>query len=140
MWLWAMAIGCSGDGETGDSGETTDPQGACGDVTEIDVTISGRVVNDDGAGIPDANVQLEERNWSPGTVHGEATTDGSGSFSMTARALPVVEGCWGTAVQFWLVGEAQDLVGEKPMNPQIIGAFDDGSLSVDLGPFPLVLR
>lgn len=136
--LASMACKQGSAGETGDTG-TDDPVGACGDVSTIDVVIRGGVRDQDENRVPDAYVALEERNWAPGTIHGESETDGNGEFVLEARDLPVVEGCWGTAVQFWLVGDKGDLAGEKPMNSPIVSAYNDGTLDVDLGSFPLIL-
>src|SRR5687768_2058965 len=97
--IWAF--GCA-DPPDPPRSDTDDPDGACGDVTAIDVTIVGKVRDGAQQWVPGAHVALEERNWEPGTIHGEADTDADGAFEMTAVDLPVVEGCWGVAVQFWL--------------------------------------
>lgn len=133
-------IGCTDSGSATDTDtDTGRPPGACGDVSSIDVSITGGVRDQDEHPVSSAHVALVERNWEPGTVHGEANTDSSGHFTMEATDLPVVEGCWGTAVQFWLEGDKGAQTGEKPMNSLIIGAYNDGSLDVDLGQFPLIL-
>ena len=132
---------CSGPEEVVPTEPSTgEPDGACGDVSAIDVGITGGVVDLDEQPIAGAHVVLEERNWVPGTIHGEADTDEQGRFAMDATNLPVVEGCWGVAVQFYLVGTADDLRDEAPMNSQIIGAYTTGTFAVELGAFPLVLE
>ena len=136
----ALALtACSGEEPGPSTTDTTEPQGACGDVSSIDVSITGTVEDGDGTFLSGVSVWLEERNWNPGTIHGEATSDGAGSFTFQALGLPVVEDCWGTAVQFYLVGETDTLSGEKPMNSPIFNAYDDGSYSVDLGAFGLIV-
>jgi hypothetical protein len=131
---------CSG-GEPGEPPpDSTDQSGACGDVSAIDVRVVGTVEDGDGAAAGDVDVALVERNWTPGTVHGTARTDAAGAFEMDATGLPVVEGCWGTAVQFWLEGTKGQLSGEKPMNSLIIDAYLEARSEVDLGAFPLVVR
>lgn len=140
LWtLWA----CTKDGEpTGDSADETplDTDGACGAVSEVDLSITGGVVDAEGRPLPGAQVWLEERNWKPGQVHGEGTADGAGRFAFDAFDLPVVEGCWGSAVSYWLVGETGTLWGEKPMNPGLSAAVESGATTVDLGAFPLSLE
>lgn len=138
LTFWAIA--CAGPADEPTDTGTDDPQGACGDVSAIDVTITGTVRDGDQQWVPGAEVALEERNWEPGTIHGQATTDADGRFTMSAVNLPVVEGCWGVVVQFWLIGTSGDLSGEKPMNSLIIGAYTDETFSVDLGGGPLILR
>lgn len=137
LTFWAVA--CSGPTDPATETPTDDPQGACGDVSAIDVRITGGAVDADQQPVAGAHVALEERNWVPGTIHGEADTDASGRFALDATSLPVVEGCWGVAVQFYLIGTAGDLTGEKPMNSQIIGSYTTGTFEVELGPFPLIL-
>ncbi len=146
MWrawigLLAAGIGCSGGDDDPTPIDTDDGStgGACGDYLETDVEIVGHVESRSGAPVEGADVWLEERNWAPGTIHGSATSDASGNYSFFARDLPIIEGCWGTAVSFYLAGEIEGFSGDKPMNPPIINAWNDGSLTVDATVFPLVL-
>lgn len=141
---WAsLWVGCGGGGSV-DGSETsetdTELSGACGDVSSMDVTLTGKVVDGDGAGIEGADLWLEERNWSPGRVHGTARSSGGGAFELIAVDLPVVEGCWGTAVSYWLVGDDGARTGEKPLNPEMLHAWEDGTFAADITAFPLILR
>ena len=105
-----------------------------------DFRVVGTVEDDDHQPVADVDLALEERNWSPGTVHGTSRSEASGAFVLDASELPVVEDCWGTAVQYWLVGTRGDLAGEKPMNSLLVRAWLDGVEDVDLGQFPLIVR
>ena len=136
--LWS---GCKEDEEpSSESTADSEPIGACGELSSFDVTVVGRVKDLDNQWVAGVNVALEERNWSPGTIHGASVSDGDGAFSFAASGLPVVEDCWGTAVQYWLVGASGALAGEKPMNPLMVDAYESGLGVVDLGEFPLILR
>ncbi|MEZ4239085.1 MAG: carboxypeptidase-like regulatory domain-containing protein [Myxococcota bacterium] len=128
--------GCSGEATTTTTG-TTDPPGACGAVSSMDVHVVGTVEDDDHLPAAGVEIVLVERNWSPGTVHGTATSDADGAFALDGTDLPVVEDCWGTAVSYWLEGTLGEAWGEKPMNPLLMDAWVDGTFQVDLGAFPL---
>ncbi|MEQ1564232.1 MAG: carboxypeptidase-like regulatory domain-containing protein [Myxococcota bacterium] len=131
---------CAGDPPAQESGADTQ-LGACGEKSEIaSVVIEGRVRDEQQNWVADVDVQLEEWNWDPGTIHGAGRTDATGAFSFTATNLPVLEDCWGTAVQFWLVGEKGYLRGEQPMNPYLIEAYESGAGSVNTGDVPMILR
>jgi hypothetical protein len=141
MLGWLLLWGCEKEPE-GDTGTEPDPDppGACGDVSSFDATIVGRVADASGSSVSGAEIALEERTWTPGTIHGTATSEADGSFSLSATDLPAVEDCWGTAVSFWLVGSAEQTTGEKPMNSPLFDAWSDGTGQVDLGDFPLTLQ
>jgi hypothetical protein len=142
LWIGVFGglAGCAGGDPTTPT-DTDDPYaGACGDILEADMEISGRVEDASGAPVAGADVWVEERNWAPGTIHGQGTTGADGTFAFSILDLPIVEGCWGTAVQFYLAGESAGLQGDKPVNPPIIGAWNDGSMQVELADFPLVLE
>ncbi|MCA9490727.1 MAG: hypothetical protein KC621_12440 [Myxococcales bacterium] len=106
----------------------------------MNVTLTGRVVDGDGVGVEGADLWLEERNWSPGRVHGATLSESGGAFELVGGDLPVVEGCWGTAVSYWLVGDDGARTGEKPLNPELLHAWEDGSFAADISSFPLILR
>jgi hypothetical protein len=139
-WVALGAVAC-GHGElaTGETGGT-EPVGACGDVTSIpELTIVGRVRDVDQNWVEGVDLALEERNWSPGTVNGTATSGPGGQFELVATNLTVVEECWGTAVSYWLHGVTDTAEGDKPMNPDLEHAWSSGSDQVDLGEFPLIV-
>lgn len=138
VWIGIVGVGCAGSDDP-TLAPDPEPAGACGDYHETDVQIVGRVTTADGTPVEGADIWLEERNWAPGTVHGSGTADAQGAYTFDATTLPIIEDCWGTAVDFWLVGEAPGLFGDKPMNPPIINAWNDGSLVVDAETFPLIL-
>lgn len=133
------SLGCRGEEEPSSTETDGVPAGACGEFSSIDVTITGRVRDTDQQWVAGVDLALEERNWSPGTVHGRSVSDSQGSFSFAASGLPILEDCFGTAIQFWLVGQTDDLSGEKPMNPLIIEAWESGEHAISLGEFPLLL-
>jgi hypothetical protein len=138
-WLLLWGCGKEPEGDTGTEPEP-DPPGACGDISSFDATITGLVQDASGNAVGGALVELEERTWTPGTIHGSATAASDGTFVLAATGLPVVEDCWGTAVSFWLLGSSGDLSGEKPMNSLLFDAWADGTGQTDLGSFPLTLE
>lgn len=139
---WGLLLGgCGGGGSsTSETDDTDDHAGACGDVSSMDVVLTGLVVDDDNVGVEGADLVMEERNWSPGHVHGVGRSGPGGAFEMQGVDLPVVEDCWGTAVSYWLVGTAGELTGERPLNPEFLHAWDDGTFTADISDFPLILR
>jgi hypothetical protein len=141
MLGWLLVWGCEKESE-GDSGTEPepDPPGACGEVSSFDAVITGRVQDDAQNAVGSALIDLEERSWTPGTLHGSATSNADGTFTLTATGMPAVEDCWGTAVSFWLVGSEGELWGEKPMNSLLFDAWVTGTGQADLGEFPLTLR
>lgn len=138
-----LALACGPDLTT-DTGE--DSPGACGDVSNIEIVhISGGVrSSEDQSWVANVDLALEERNWDPGRVHGTARTDGNGQFTLTAEDITVVDGCWGLAVSYWLVGTGagpyDGWAGEKPMNPLLIEVWETGDTDATLGQFPMFLR
>lgn len=136
--LALIGVGCTREAEeTGETG--TEPVGACGELGSLSLTVVGRVRDAQENWVSGAEISLEERNWNPGRVYGTAYSDAQGNFTLLADDMPVVEGCWGTAVQYWLVGQAGALTGEKPMNALFSEAYETGATQVDLGQFPLLV-
>ncbi|HHO53227.1 MAG TPA: hypothetical protein ENK18_20725 [Deltaproteobacteria bacterium] len=97
----------------------------------FDLTLIGGVT-EEGAAAVGAEVWLEERNWSPGMVHGQGQTDASGAYQLDATALPIVEGCWGWATGFFLVARLGEATAELPLNSKIISAWLDGATEAEV--------
>ena len=109
---------------------TTTGNGACGDVSEHDVTISGGVLTPDGDPADGAVVWLDDRAWNF-TELGNSVADQDGRFTLRATGVTSVEDCWGM-LDYVLVAEHASGYGEDGLNPQLRSAIDDGSLVVDL--------
>jgi hypothetical protein len=142
-----LVLGCTpNSGKDTGANPTDSGRGACGDVSTIDlVHISGGVrSSEDQTWVPNVDLALEERNWDPGHVHGTARTDANGQFTLTAEEITVVDGCWGLAVSYWLVGVGagpyDGWAGEKPLNPVLIEVWETGDIDTSLGQFPMFLR
>jgi len=116
------------------------PDGQCGDVSHWDLHIEGAVVDWQERPFEGIDVELQDRGWNPGTVMGTATTDADGMYAFDVSQLTSVEDCWGTLLDYVLVGTDGDLVAEEGVNPQLYNAIVDGSLEVDLYTVPLVLE
>jgi hypothetical protein len=129
----ALTAACSGDPAPSTTPVVADTgSGACGDVTLVDVTIRGQVHDGSGAPVDGVSVVLEERNWRPGELYGQDRSDASGRYEIAAGGLSVVEGCWGTAVQYWVVGEGGGLFGERPINAWLEPAITAGQGVVEI--------
>lgn len=138
--LWCLVlVGCAPEPGIGVSPAEVDPdpipqdgdaQSQCGDVTTWDVVIEGSVQDDGGVAVPAAAVALEDRGWS-GDALGWATARADGSFTLTATGVTAVDGCWGTVLDYVLVGEQGALYGERGVNSALHLAIDDGSLTAD---------
>ena len=142
MFPTLLLLACTPDtsAETGDTG--TDFGTDCGEPTTYDVAFRVKVVDVRGAGIRDAAVSLEDRGYTF-TSLGAASTGADGTVAFTAVGVTSLPDCWGTLLDYWLVAEdAADASRrvEDDMNTQLFNAIDDGSLSVDVTEFPLVLE
>lgn len=132
-----LAAGCGG-GDDSDTGPAdTDDGGACGEVTNHDVTLTG-VVETAGGPAEGATVTLEERNWTSGQAFGTATTGADGSFQIDATGIVSVEDCWGTALDYYVVAESGDLSGERQINSTLFNALASGE--ADLSGAPLLIE
>ncbi|MEQ1571919.1 MAG: hypothetical protein ABMA64_40200 [Myxococcota bacterium] len=118
---------------------TEDVASACGDTHHVDVVVTGVLHDADGAPIPDAEVRLEERNWSPLAVYGVGHTDEDGFAWFEATALPIVEGCWGIGPQFYMVVDTTSHLAEVGANPTVVSAWLDGTLEADFSSFSFEL-
>jgi hypothetical protein len=143
--LWIIIAGCSSGGDTGDDApdDTDPPPGLtdpeCADPVYFDATIRGRVSRD-GAPAVGADVRLEERFWDPGTVHGAGTTDEQGQYEILATGMPIVEGCWGWATGFYIVGEQDGLYDDWGINSSVTSAWSEGSSLIELDGIVLELE
>jgi hypothetical protein len=141
MWRRVALVGLvAGCGAAADDTfvEPTDP-GACGEVTTHDVSVLGAVTSG-GAPAVGAAVRLEDRGWNVGDVLGEATTGADGTFTLAAASVTSVEDCWGTILDYALVGELGGEAGEMNVNTALFNAIEDGSLEADTRSFPVALE
>ena len=137
--LGLALVGCNGgDDEPNETDDTND--GACGEVTTWDVAVAGVVHDAAGDGVEGASVRLEDRGWNVGTTLGTATTGTDGSFSFDAIGVTSVEDCWGTVLDYVLVAEEGDRVGERELNSALFNAIDGGGLEVDITAAPVVIE
>ncbi len=127
-----------------DTSETSDPteppDGLCGDITEWDLTVVGDIVDWRGEPYDGVEIRLDDRGWVPGTIMGTGATDATGRYTLDVEDLTSVEDCWGTLLDYVIVATAGDLEVEEGVNSQLYGAIADGTLTVDLTIFPLVLE
>ena len=137
-----VAFAACGGGE-GDSDDTDvdvpGVQDECEDPVFVDLVITGDVT-DGGAAAPGVTVRIEERIFQPGSVHGEGVTDGAGRYSIAASALPIVDGCLGFAMGFFVVADDGARTAEWGINSVISGAWSRGEDTADLSGIPLDLE
>jgi hypothetical protein len=139
MGLVLLVLACGSASEDTAVVEDAD-DGACGEVRTHDLEVRAAFEDASGAPIEGARVTLEERNWAPGTL-GEGLTGTDGAVSFAAPGVTDVEGCWGSALDYWLVAEADGFITlEETMNSNLYNAIADGSLVADLRATPLVME
>ena len=143
--LTLVAISCGGN-SLADSGPTeTEPtnDGACGEVSTHDVTVTARVTFEDTP-MEGVTVELLDRGWTPGDILASGLTDEFGSITLDIVGLTAVEDCWGTMLDYYLTASVDDssgaLYGEKQMNSHLQSAINNGSLTVDVSSFPIELE
>jgi hypothetical protein len=132
-----LAAGCDGGGTDDTSTGDTDLNGACGEVTNHDVTVTG-VVETAGGPAEGATVYVEERAWTGGMRMGTAQSAADGTFTIEVADLISVEDCWGTALDYYVVAEAGDLYGERGINSTLFNALSTGE--ADLSGAPLLIE
>ena len=146
-WAGIAAVGafaaCGGGG--GDSDDDTDVdvpgvQDECEDPVFVDLGITGEVTDGGAPAAAGVAVRIEERTFAPGSVHGEGVTDGDGRFSIAATELPIVDGCLGFAMGFFVVADDGTRTAEWGINSVISGAWSRGESSADLSAIPLDLQ
>ena len=120
---------------------TTEPQGECGDVTYWDLTVTGRVVDALGDPASGVEVWLEDRAWNPTTtILGQAVSGADGGFEFAVADLVSVEDCWATLLDYALVGQRGDEIGEVAMNSVLFAAIDGGTFVADVSYPPLSIE
>lgn len=129
------ATGCGADPSDTDS----EPSGACGDVSEHALTVLVAVEDAAGAPVDGATVRLEERATRPG-VRGEATTGADGTARLESVQITSIEGCWGTALSYFVVATDGVATAEVGVNPSLFNAITAGEDVVDRRDRPLTLR
>lgn len=136
--VWASAVACGG-GEPVDTGDTDPaPKGACGEVTRHDLVLTG-VVLLEGEPVEGANVALEERAWhADGKVFGTAVTDASGEYVLVVDDVVSVQGCWGSALAYYLVGVRGDARGEMGVNGPLYHGIKNADRNIEIR-FPVEL-
>jgi hypothetical protein len=142
-WVIAGLVGCGGgsDGETdgADGGDGPPDDGACGEIGTAPVQVLGELALADGSPAGGAAVRLEERNWNnPIRVFASGTTDPAGRFELAAT-IDTVADCWGTAVDYYVIGELGTAYGERGVNSYLFNAVEGtgaGVATLDV-PIPL---
>lgn len=132
--LASVAVGCGAEPAVDD-----DRPGACGEETEHVLTVHVAVVDGDGAPVGGARVLLEERATRAG-VRGEATTNTDGEAVLADLSITSLEGCWGTALSYFVVASEGARTAEIGVNPSLFNAIEAGEGVVDRRDRPLALR
>lgn len=122
---------CGGSEEDTAPVETNVQQGACGDVVEFDLVITG-TITEGGSPVENASVFLEEAAWTQGDRWGSVETDANGVFSLDARDIVAVEDCWGSVIDYTLNAVKGPRLGTQDMNSLLSGAYRDGKTELDL--------
>ncbi len=140
-WITMVLVGCApAEEDTEDTG--SDDNGVqCGDPVTYDIEVTAKVVDGDGAPVPEIDVFLDDRGWEYDFL-GSGPTDSRGRVTFTAYGVTALDGCWGTVLNYWLVAidpTNQDRTAEDDMNTELYNAIDDGSLATDVSDFPLEL-
>lgn len=112
--------------------------GACGEITHWAVTVTGRVETSDGSGAAFADVWVEDRGWNPTTITiGSTTADQQGNYTIQIADLVSAADCWGTVLDYVLVGQQGPIQGERQVNSPLFNAIQDGSLTANLAALTL---
>ncbi|MEE2751144.1 MAG: hypothetical protein VX519_06925 [Myxococcota bacterium] len=122
-----------------DSGER---EGACGEPSEVDLTLKVAVHDSDGIGLQDINVDLEDRGWTNSALGG-GVTDEDGEVEFVASGVTDLPNCWGTLLDYVVVAtdsQGQWRTGEKSANSYLYTAIDDASMEADMRAFPVVME
>lgn len=141
--LFAFLTACGGEPQD-TSPEVPDPTGGqCGAVTEHDILIRARVVDQvTGAAVAGAELRLVEDTWhNPEKVWGSGITGADGVGEFTANRVVAVEDCWGVALNYNLLAQLGERIGEDALgfNSSINQAITDGSNTADVTSFPIEL-
>ncbi len=137
--LLALVFAACGPSGDEDSGERV---GACGEPTEVDLTLQVAVQGSDGVWLQDVDVVLEDRGWT-NTVLGGGITDESGEVEFVASGVTDLPDCWGTLLDYVVLAtdaRGQWSPGEKNANSYLHTAIQDTSMEADMTAFPVVLE
>jgi hypothetical protein len=137
-----FAFGCTGDLETGEPVEDSDPPGVdCGDASTHDIEITARVVSTRGTPAAGIDVILDDRGWTYGPL-GSGVTDVDGLVTFTAAGVTSLPNCWGTVLNYWVVATDPadpSRTAEDDMNTELYNAIDGGTFATDISDRPLEL-
>ncbi len=136
-WSTAVAVlvGCGGGGD--DTSDDTADEG-CGSPVTHTITVTGHVVDSNGARVAGADVSFVDRAWAPGTLD-QGVTDANGNFTLVADELTWLPRCYGTALSYWVVATDGARTDEKAVNQRIFGAIEDETFAFSLDQFPMTL-
>lgn len=140
VWFGAVGAGCGDAAGESDPTTTTDPGGQCGAVTDHNITIRAKVVDGGGAPVAGAELRIEEDYWhNPPKTWGSAVTGADGIGEFSATGIVAVEDCWGVALNYVLLAQLGDRVGEDDYNSSLYDAINSETYQTDTTSFPVVL-
>ena len=137
-FLTVFLLACAGATDTSTVPADTDEPGVqCGDpvVYDIEIVAAAQHGKAPAAAI---EIALDDRGYT-GDILGSGTTSADGKVTFTAVGVTALDGCWGTLLNYVLVGTdpADGTEVEDDMNAELYNAIDDGSLVADVTAFPL---
>ena len=136
----ACGGGSDDEATTDDGGGGGNTQGACGAVGTATVQVLGRFQLADDSPAGGAAARLEERNWnSPDLVYTTGISEASGQFDLTAEIVTVAD-CWGSAVDYYVVGELGGAVGELAVNAFLFNAVEGTGAGIATIELPIILE
>ena len=143
LLLALVLFACGGGTEsTGDSLTTTDGGGQCGDVSDHNILIRAKVVEQDGVTpVAGAELRIIEDVWHfPERIYGFAITDSTGVGEFTANGIVSVEDCWGVSLNYGLYAQLGDRTASDPsFNSSLFNAINSETWVSDTTGFPLVM-
>lgn len=143
-WLIvSVVMGCGGGSSDEDTSATDDGpatgNGACGEVGTAAVQVLGSLLLESDAPAAGAAVRLEERNWdNPDRIYVESVTNAEGQFDLSAEIVTVAD-CWGTAVDYYIVGDLGAAHGERGVNSWLFTAAEGTGNGIATIELPIVL-
>lgn len=144
-WIGAvvLALGgaaCGPSEVDSDPTTTSNTAGQCGAVTDHNIVIRAKVVDSGGAPVANAEIRLEEDFWhNPPKTWGSAATDATGVGEFTAVNVVAVADCWGVALNYVLLAQLGDRIGEDDYNSSLYDAIISETFETDTTSFPVVL-
>jgi hypothetical protein len=137
---FAALLGACEPPEQLPTGDTDGPS-ACGTpVRGIELQFLGKVLRTDGGDDAGVRVTLEDRSTAPPTELGTALTTAGGSYTLNGDDITDWPGCWLTLLDYRLVAEDGDVVGELQVNRFMQEAIRAEQDTVDLTTRPITLR